>query len=279
MSTFLVTGSSTGIGEACVHRLVEAGHLVYAGVRSPADGDRLRSLAGPGCVPVPLDVTDAAQIAAMARQLDADLGGNGLGGLVNNAGIGKGGPIEILDIEEWRALFEVNVLGQVAVTKAMIPLLRRAKGRVVFMGSMSGRVATPFVAPYAASKHAIEAVGASLREELRPWGISVSVVEPGAVATPIWAKGRSYADAFVAAATPEALRLYGTAADEMRASIDAEERIAIAPERVAAVVEHALTSRRPHYRYQVGRDAKAAGMIERFLPDRAAARVVARFGP
>jgi NAD(P)-dependent dehydrogenase (short-subunit alcohol dehydrogenase family) len=231
------------------------------------------------CVPVLLDVTDAAQIAAAVHRLETDLGGNGLGGLVNNAGIGKGGPIEVLAIDEWRALLEVNVLGQVAVTQAVIPLLRRAKGRVVFMGSMSGRVATPFVAPYSASKHAIEAIGASLREELRPWGISVSVVEPGAVRTPIWAKGRAYADAFVEAAGPEAMRLYGNAADEMRAAIDAEERVGIPPERVAAVVEHALTSRRPHYRYQVGRDAKAAGVIERFLPDRAAARVVARFGP
>jgi NAD(P)-dependent dehydrogenase (short-subunit alcohol dehydrogenase family) len=279
MTTVLVTGSSSGIGEACVRRLSRHGHLVYAGVRTEADADRLRRTMGPSVVPVLLDVTCADQIEEVARLLETDLGGNGLGGLVNNAGIARGGPIEVMSIEEWRAQLEVNVVGQVAVTRAMIPLLRRGHGRIVFMGSMAGRVATPFVAPYAASKHAIEAIGASLREELRPWDIAVCVVEPGAIKTPIWGKGRSYADTFVDRATPEVLRLYGDAAEHMKASIDAEERIGIPPDRVAVAVEHALTSHRPHYRYQVGKDAKAAGVIERFLPDRAAARVVARFGP
>jgi NAD(P)-dependent dehydrogenase (short-subunit alcohol dehydrogenase family) len=279
MTTVLVTGSSSGIGEACARRLSRHGHLVYAGVRTEADADRLRRAMGPAVVPVLLDVTCPDQIEEVARRLETDLGGNGLGGLVNNAGIARGGPIEVLELEEWRAQLEVNVIGQVAVTRAMIPLLRRGHGRIVFMGSMFGRVATPFIAPYSASKFALEAIGESLREELRPWDIAVSVVEPGVIRTPIWEKSRAYTTDFVDRASAEALRLYGDAAEHMKVAIDAEEEVSISPDRVADAVEHALTSHRPHYRYQVGKDAKAAGMIERFLPDRAAARVVARLSP
>jgi NAD(P)-dependent dehydrogenase (short-subunit alcohol dehydrogenase family) len=277
MSTFVVTGSSTGIGEACALRLAGAGHRVIAGVRREADGERLAARAG-SIVPALVDVTDGMQIDALVRRLD-ELDASRLDGLVNNAGIARGGPLEFLPIDEWRTQFEVNVLGQVAVTKALIPLLRRARGRVVFIGSISGRVSTPFLGPYGASKHAIEAVAESLREELRPWDIAVSVVEPGAVRTPIWAKGRDFADQLERRLPAEAHDLYDDAITDLRRTIDNQERVGVPPDRVAAVVERALTAARPRYRYLVGRDARGAGMLERLLPDRAMAYVTRRLGP
>lgn len=277
MSTFVVTGSSTGIGEACALRLAGAGHRVIAGVRREADGERLAARAG-SIVPALVDVTDGMQIDALVRRLD-ELDASRLDGLVNNAGIARGGPLEFLPIDEWRTQFEVNVLGQVAVTKALIPLLRRGRGRVVFIGSITGRVSTPFLGPYGASKHAIEAVAESLREELRPWDIAVSVVEPGAVRTPIWAKGRDFADQLERRLPAEAHDLYDDAITDLRRTIDNQERVGVPPDRVAAVVERALTAARPRYRYLVGRDARGAGMLERLLPDRAMAYVTRRLGP
>jgi NAD(P)-dependent dehydrogenase (short-subunit alcohol dehydrogenase family) len=277
MSTFVITGSSTGIGEACTVRLARAGHRVIAGVRREVDGERLAAEHG-SIVPVLLDITDQTHIDALLALLD-ELGITALDGLVNNAGVVSGGPIEFLPLDEWRNHFEVNVVGQVGVTKALIPLLRRGHGRVVFIGSLSGRVSTPLVGPYGASKHAIEAIAESLREELSPWEIAVSVVEPGAVRTPIWEKGRAFADDLEQRLPPEAHELYADAIDEIRRGIDSQERTGVPADDVAVAVERALTGRRPRYRYLVGRDAKAAGALERFLPDRAMAYVTRRLGP
>lgn len=277
MSTYVVTGSSSGIGEACAVRLARAGHRVIAGVRRQADGERLAAATG-SIVPALLDVTDEAQIRDLVGRLD-ELAPSGLDGLVNNAGIARGGPLEFLPLDEWRIQLDVNVIGQVAVTRSLVPLLRRARGRVVFVGSISGRVSTPFLGPYAASKHAIEAIAESLREELRPWGMAVSVVAPGAVRTPIWDKGRAYADELEARLPDEAHDLYSDAVDDLRRGIDTQERTGVPPERVAAAVERALTSPRPRYRYVVGNDARAAGILDRLLPDRAMAYVTRRLGP
>ncbi len=277
MSTYVVTGSSSGIGEACAVRLARAGHRVIAGVRRQADGERLAAAAG-SIVPALLDVTDEAQIRDLVGRLD-ELAPSGLDGLVNNAGIARGGPLEFLPLDEWRIQLDVNVIGQVAVTRSLVPLLRRARGRVVFVGSISGRVSTPFLGPYAASKHAIEAIAESLREELRPWGMAVSVVAPGAVRTPIWDKGRAYADELEARLPDEAHDLYSDAVDDLRRGIDTQERTGVPPERVAAAVERALTSPRPRYRYVVGNDARAAGILDSLLPERAMAYVTRRLGP
>lgn len=277
MSTYVVTGSSSGIGEACAVHLARAGHRVIAGVRRQAAGERLAAAAG-SIVPALLDVTDEAQIRDLVGRLD-ELAPSGLDGLVNNAGIARGGPLEFLPLDEWRIQLDVNVIGQVAVTRSLVPLLRRARGRVVFVGSISGRVSTPFLGPYAASKHAIEAIAESLREELRPWGMAVSVVAPGAVRTPIWDKGRAYADELEARLPAEAQDLYSDAVDDLRRGIDTQERTGVPPDRVAAAVERALTSPRPRYRYVVGNDARAAGILDRLLPDRAMAYVTRRLGP
>ena len=167
VKSVLVTGASTGIGEACALRLDRLGHRVYAGVRSQEHAHGLRQRGSDRMVPVFLDVTDQAQIDAVAGQIAGS--GGGLDGVVNNTGIGRGGPLEYLPLETWRDQLEVNVLGQVAVTEAMLPCIRAAHGRIVFMGSISGKVATQLTGPYGASKFAIEAIGESLRSELRPW--------------------------------------------------------------------------------------------------------------
>lgn len=274
----LVTGSSTGIGEACALRLDAAGHRVFAGVRKDADGERLREQATDRLTPVILDVTDEGQIEAAVKTIEEDVGG--LAGLVNNAGIARGGPLEYLPIEEWREQLEVNVIGQVAVTKAMLPLLRRDRGRVVFIGSIGGRVATPLMGPYNASKFAIEAVGESLRQELHPWGLHVAVVEPGAIRTPIWEKGRNTAERLEEELSEEAQELYAKHIDALNDGIAMQERNAIGPEAVAKAVDHALFSRRPRTRYVVGRDARALSFMARALPDKTREAIVRRFaGP
>jgi NAD(P)-dependent dehydrogenase (short-subunit alcohol dehydrogenase family) len=279
MANALITGASTGIGEACALHLDRLGHRVFAGVRRTVDGERLAAQTSGRLVPVMLDVTDPEQIAAAAVTIDEAVGGEGLHGLVNNAGTAMGGPVEFLPLDDWRQQLEVNVLGQVAVTQAMLGLLRRATGRVVFIGSISGRLSTPLMAPYGASKFAIEAIGSSLSEELRPWGMRVVIVEPGTIATPIWDKGRATADQLEAAMPDEARALYGGEIDRMRSMIDAQERSGIPPAAVAEVVFQALSSRRPKRRYVVGVEAKAAAVMARLLPDAALAPILRRLGP
>lgn len=279
MGNVLVTGASTGIGEACALHLDRMGHRVFAGIRREADGERLRSRSSKRLEPVRLDVTDRGQVEAVADRLGDACGPAGLAGVVNNAGIAIGGPLEHLPLDEWRTQLEVNVVGQVSVTQVTLPLLRTARGRVVFIGSLSGRVSTPLMSPYGASKHAIEAVGESLREELRPWGIHVAVVEPGAVRTAIWDKGRSTADRLERDLPPDGRRRYGDQIDAIRRQIDAQERDGVDPLVVAEAVEHALFHRRPRYRYPVGRDARAVAVLDRLAPDRAMAAVIRRLGP
>ena len=272
----LVTGASTGIGEATVLHLASEGWRVFAGVRKEEDGRRLEERAGDRLTPVLLDVTDEAGVEAALAEVDEAVGSSGLHGLVNNAGVARGGPIELLPLAEWRDQFEVNLFGQIAVTKAALPLLRRATGRVVFIGSIAGRVATPMVGPYTASKHALEGLGAALREEVRPWGIRVAVVEPGVIRTPIWAKGRETAADLEASLDPDGMRLYRDQVDAVRTSIDKNDRGGIEPVVVAKAVTHALSSSRPRFRYLVGPDAKVAGNLVRVLPDAVWARLSRR---
>jgi NAD(P)-dependent dehydrogenase (short-subunit alcohol dehydrogenase family) len=277
-----VTGASTGIGRATALRLAAAGWTVLAGIRDDAAGERLRAdAASPGRVlPVSLDVTDPQQIvAAVARvQEPADDRGTafsgGLDALVNNAGIGLGGPVELLSAEDLRRQFDVNVLGQIAVTQAMLPALRRARGRIVFLSSIGGRVAMAYTAPYAASKHAIEAFGDALRVELHGSHIQVALIEPGSVATPIWEKGRADAERVV---VPEALEsTYGHVPAAMDKVLADTARRGVPPELVAETIERALDSRRMRARYVVGRDAKAMLVLRRLLPDLVFDRVARR---
>jgi NAD(P)-dependent dehydrogenase (short-subunit alcohol dehydrogenase family) len=222
-----------------------------------------------------LDVTDETTIAATRERIEQVSGGR-LAGLVNNAGIGVGGPIEALQIDSLREQLEVNVTGQVAVTQAMLPMIRAGRGRVVFMASIGGRVALPYLAPYSASKHAIEAVGDSLRREMMPFGVEVSIVEPGAVATPIWDKGSEQIAQMRELVTPDQMQVYGGAMDKFEELFIGAGREGVPPDEVAKAVEHALTARRPKTRYLIGRDAKLRAAMRRFLPDRFLDRGIAR---
>jgi NAD(P)-dependent dehydrogenase (short-subunit alcohol dehydrogenase family) len=262
MKTALVTGASSGIGQACAVALASSGWRVLAGVRRAGD-------APDGTEEVLLDVTSEEQIRDAAGLVDQ------LDGLVNNAGIAIAAPLEFVPPEELRHQLEVNLVSQVAVTQAFLPALRRATGRIVFMGSIAGRSALPFLGPYAASKHALEAVADSLRLELRPFGIRVSIVEPGSIKTRIWSTSAARADELVAASDGRLAELYGERIAAFR-QIALKRGAGGAPaEAVAKVVLEALTAERPHTRYLVGRDARLRAGFER-LPDRLRDRIYER---
>jgi NAD(P)-dependent dehydrogenase (short-subunit alcohol dehydrogenase family) len=277
----LITGASTGIGRATSLRLARAGWTVLAGVRDSTAGQQLAEEPGTDgrVIPLALDVTDAGQIgdaAARVQELSAQSGRTsaGLDALVNNAGIGVGGPLELVAAEDMRVQFDVNVLAQVAVTQAMLPALRRAHGRIVFVSSIGGRVATPFLAPYAASKHAVEAIADGLRIELASSHVQVALIEPGSVATPIWDKGRAEAERTTI--PPELQAEYGHVPAAMKKVLEETARRGIPPDQVAETIERALAARRMRARYLVGRDAKMMLMLRRALPDRAFDRVLRR---
>ena len=271
----MVTGSSTGIGRACALHLDRLGFKVFAGVRKEADGERLRGEASERLEPLILDVTDPEHISRAAQRVFEATGGR-LAGLVNNAGIGVGGPLEFLSVSDFRHQIEVNLIGQVAVSQAFIPALRQARGRLVFIGSIGGRLATPFMSPYHASKFGIEAIGDVLRLELRPFGVQVSIVEPGSIATPIWDKGKATAKEVRGNLSAEGQELYGESLERAEEMLGQNAERGAPPEKVAKVVAHALTASRPRTRYLVGADAKAMAALRKLLPDRLRDRLVAR---
>jgi NAD(P)-dependent dehydrogenase (short-subunit alcohol dehydrogenase family) len=210
----LVTGASTGIGRATALRLDGSGWRVFAGVRDPADGESLRQAGSRRLTPVALDVTDPEQIAAAAALVEEESEG-GLDGLVNNAGVAIPGPLETIPLEDFRRQLEVNLVAYVAVTQALLHSIRKAEGRVVFVSSIGGRIAFPFGGPYHASKFGTEAIGDVFRQELRPWGLRVAIVEPGSIDTPIWERGQRKATEIEAKA-PKTDLLYGAAVEKFR---------------------------------------------------------------
>ena len=263
----LVTGASTGIGKACAIALDRRGFHVFAGVRKDADGEALKK-ESERIEPIIVDVTDQATIDAAAKQIDE------LFGLVNNAGITVAGPVEFLPVDSVRHQFEVNLFGQLAVTQAFLPKIRKSRGRIVFMSSVGGRTpSSPFLAPYNASKHALESFGDALRVELQPWGIPVVLVEPGAIDTPIWDKSVASATEMrrsLAPQFPEFEERYGEAADKTQKFAEGRGRSGIPASRVADAVVHALTADRPKSRYLVGNaEAKVQAYLFPVLPDRA----------
>lgn len=274
MRSVLVTGASTGIGRATVLRLDRSGWQVFAGVRREADADSLRAESSERLRPLILDVTDAGEIAAAAEVVEREAGG-GLDGLVNNAGVAVAGPLETMPLEDLRHQLEVNLVAYVAVTQAMLGEIRRAEGRVVFLSSIGGRIAFPFGGPYHASKFATEAVGDVFRQELRPWRLKVSIIEPGSIDTPIWERGQRKAEDIEAKA-PNTNLLYGAAIEKFRKLIAETAERGIPPEKVAKAIAHALESPRPRSRYLVGLDAKVQARLKPLIPTALFDRVVAR---
>ena len=279
MPTALITGASTGIGKATALRLAAAGWTVLAGVRSQPDADRLAAEAPGGRLePLILDVTDFEQIREAAGRV-SELGGEEsspgrLDALVNNAGIGFGGPLELIHPDDLRKQFDVNVLGQIAVTQAMLPALRAAHGRIVLVSSIGGRVAMAYTAPYAASKHALEAIGDALRVELATSNVQVALIEPGSVATPIWDKARESGEQIVV--PPQLREQYGHVPEAMNKTMQSTAKRGVPPEQVAETIQRALTAKRMKSRYVIGRDARAMVIARRLLPDHLFDRVAKR---
>jgi NAD(P)-dependent dehydrogenase (short-subunit alcohol dehydrogenase family) len=260
----LVTGASSGIGKAIVENLADNDVRVFAAVR-----DLSTVAEHPLVTPVRLDITSAKEALEAAETVRAALGESKLKGVVNNAGVAVAGPLEFLDLDEFRRQLEVNVIGQLAVTQAFLPLLREhGKARIVFTSSIGGRIAAPFIGPYAASKHALNGMAESLRRELKPFGMGVSVLAPATVSTPIWDKAGDEIDDLVASLPHRAIELYGKTIDSMRGIAGEASDGGIPASKVAEAAHHALFSRRPKAEYLVGREAKLMATASNLMPYR-----------
>lgn len=268
MRSVLITGSSSGIGKACGLHLARQGWLVFAGVRRKEDGQALTATGGDSIIPLLLDVTKPEEIHRAIETIQNTVGDAGLNGLLNNAGIAVGGPLEYLPSEQIEYQFRVNVFGAIAVTQACIPLIRNAQGRILFTSSNSGFWCEPFLNVYGGSKHALEAIGDSLRFELHPWGIHVALIEPGMVSTPIWDKAKADFDKADTSYPPEALERYAAPIAAMQKIVSEKPALVASPYRVARAVQHALEARRPKTRYQVGADCRIQYYVRRIMPDR-----------
>jgi NAD(P)-dependent dehydrogenase (short-subunit alcohol dehydrogenase family) len=268
--TVLITGCSSGIGRVAAAELAGAGWHVFAGVREEVDAAPLAASAGV-VTAVELEITDPDSIAAALAQVSAATGGR-LGALVNNAGIGVGGALETVPLDDLREILEVNVVGQIAVTRAFLPMLRATRGRVLIVGSVGGRVALPFAGPYHASKYALEALADSLRAELAPQGVSVGLVEPGPIETPIWSKAREGVAAQRAALEGDARELYDERLAGFEEQLRSAEEKGEKPAKVAAKIASALDGSTGS-RFPVGRGVRTLIGLRELLPDRVFDRI------
>jgi NAD(P)-dependent dehydrogenase (short-subunit alcohol dehydrogenase family) len=257
----VVTGASSGIGRATALRLAAAGWHVYAGVRNLGDTPLAQTI-----TPLLMDVTNTEQIRAAVESVAEHVSSPGLNALVNNAGIGVAVPMELVPRESLRWQLEVNVVGQVAVTQAFLPLLRQARGRVVMIGSIGDRFTPPFGGPLAASKSAIASIADAFRQELAPWDIDVVLLEPASIHTEAIDKlerdSKSAADEF----SPHGAELYRDTYLGMVAAALKREQKGSPPDVVAEKVQMVLTTSRPRARYLVGKDAQTLANLVRFVP-------------
>ncbi len=268
MRSVVVTGASSGIGRVSALRLDAAGWRVFAGVRRDADAESLREAGSERLIPLKLDITDQGQVDAAAETIAAAVGDAGLDGLVNNAGITIPCPLEVIPLDDFRRLIAVNLTGQLAITQALLPQLRLSKGRVVFVSSMSSRRAVPMLAAYCASKAGLNALADGFRQELRGCQVGVSIIEPGAIETPIWDRGEEALEKAMRHSNVDAEHLYGKLVAAFRDVADRALKRRLPPEKVARAIEHALTAGRPRLRYVVGLDAKAQALALRLSPAR-----------
>ena len=271
MPSVLVTGAGRGIGKSIVEHLAARGWDVIAGVRSERDAAAVTALDPQRISSVILDVTDAGHIAALNGSLPERLDA-----IVNNAGVVVTGPMETVTPDEWRKQLEINVIGQLAATQAVLPRLRKSRGRVVFISSVNGRLSMSLIGAYCASKFALEAAADALRMELRPWHIGVAIVEPAQTSTDIWHTADDMVEQAVATVTPEQRDLYARHIAGMKKMIPVSQKMAVPAQRVSAVVEEALTARRPRARYVVGAGPKLQVALMTNLPALARDRVLRR---
>ncbi|HWJ46013.1 MAG TPA: SDR family oxidoreductase [Candidatus Udaeobacter sp.] len=263
----VITGASSGIGRACVRQMNRSGWQVFATVRKAADGEKLRTEGGEGVLPIIMDVEDDASIAAAAEKIKSQLGGHGLDGLVNCAGIGMVRPVEYATLDDVRKIFEINVFGQVAVTQSLSHLLKKNRGRIVNVTSVGVNIAIPFGGLLNASKSAFAMLSDSLRLELHPFGIRVIAVEPGAIATPAVGKTLGDIEGVIEALPAEAQAQYGDMLRAFAHQAYTREKNGSTPDVVARAVHHGLTSSRPRIRYRVGKHAKLLSTLAKLLPE------------
>jgi NAD(P)-dependent dehydrogenase (short-subunit alcohol dehydrogenase family) len=261
MPSVLITGAARGIGRSIAEHLAGHGWDVIAGARTEADALAVAAAHPRRITAVILDVTNDEHIAALVAALPARLDA-----IVNNAGITVSGPIETVTTEDWRKQLEVNVIGALAVTRAVLPRLRESRGRIVFISSVNGRLSMPMVGAYSASKFALEAAADALRMELAQWHIAVSLVEPAQTDTDMWLTADTMLTETVAALTPEHRALYARHIDGMKKFVRISQRTAGDPAKVSVAVEKALTANRPRTRYVVGAGPKAQVALMANLP-------------
>lgn len=266
--TIVITGTSSGIGKATALRLARKGWRVFAAVRKEADAHSLEAEANHALEPIILDVTDRDSIGAAAQEVSKRLEGRGLDGLFNNAGIGSTSPVEYMPLDKLREIFEVNLFGQIATIQAFLPLIRRAKGRIINSGSVGDYITPPFGGALAASKVAFASFSAALRLELRAQGVEVCVLEPGAIATPAVEKTLGAVEKTISSLPPEGAALYSEAMRSMTRNFAKMEKQGSPPEVVAAVVEQALTDHYPRTRYPAGKDSRKLGLLAKLLPEK-----------
>ena len=265
MKSVVITGASSGIGQSCVMRMQRAGWRVFATVRKASDQQKLQT--EPGVVPFIMDVEDAGSIQSAAEQIESQLQGRGLDGLVNCAGIGMVRPMEYATLEDIRKVFEINVFGQIVLTQALCGALRKNRGRVVNITSVGVNLAIPFGGLLNASKCAFGMMSDNLRLELRPFGVWMSAVEPGAISTPAVDKTLGDIEKVVEALPREAQSRYGLMLRTFAQKAYVREKAGSAPDVVARAVYHALTSSRPRIRYRVGKHAKLLATLPKILPE------------
>ena len=263
----LISGASSGIGKGLSLELDRQGYQVFAGVRNPNDGDVLRSQASPQLTPVMLDVNLPEMITSACREVSSKTGGE-LFCLVNNAGISISGAMEFMPLHDFRQQMEVNVVGQLALTQACLPMLRPSTGRIIFVSSVAGRLVTAFNGPYAASKAALNAMADALRLELVSWGVSVSVLIVGSVQTPIWEKSAHKAVEILRRLPPDARMLYGNEQKRAGAFYQQVGRNGLRVEKVVEITRHLIEASHPKEYVLVGRDALMIELISKLLPVR-----------
>ncbi|MCL1630362.1 SDR family oxidoreductase [Sporolactobacillus sp. CPB3-1] len=268
-----ITGSSGGIGTAAIEKLVAQGYRVFAGVRNPEKIKRLSEKLAPAVIPVKIDVTDSASVASAVHDVNEVVKEEGLTGLINNAGYILQGPLELLSIEEIKEQFEVNVFGQIRAVQAFLPMIRKAEGRIINIGAVTGKTAMPYIGALSASKQVVEALTDALRIELKPWRIQVVLIEPAAMETSIFDKAKSASDAALQSVPQDKKALY----EKVLSLVDASmaNQVLNAPGIVADSIYHALSVEHPHTRYAVGRGARLAVTLGR-LPDRLRDQILIR---
>jgi NAD(P)-dependent dehydrogenase (short-subunit alcohol dehydrogenase family) len=271
----IISGASSGIGQSAARHLAQAGFRVFAGVRQAKDILAWQGQAG--ITPVLLDVTSESSLEQACHQLKNDLEQAPKVHLVNNAGIALNGPVEGVPLSRWREQFEVNVFGLVAATQKFLPFIRKTKGRIVNISSLSGLVAVSYLGPYAASKFAVEAISDSLRREIRRFGCKVIVLQPGPVKTSIWKKHAANRASLMKDMRPEILALYKKELESFFSTLEHPPKNTVSAEEVARVLLQALRARKPKTRYVVGHASVALQTaLLPFLSDRILDRLVAK---